>query len=119
MSMSEEIRHAAVRTKCGMTLLGKCHADCFMQGDKTGFKMSSRAEDQGFITSLGRFVGREEAADVALAAGQVAESVKILFSEDLWSEEYKGKFKYNPIDGYHNTDALAASVFGEIWKINR
>lgn len=44
-------------------------------------------EDQGFITSTGRFVGRREAAGIALGAGQVEEltaPASGLFSEDLW-----------------------------------
>jgi hypothetical protein len=46
-------------------------------------------DEQGFITSTGRFVGREEAAKIARAAGQIGEAKKThpqdeLFSEDLW-----------------------------------
>ena len=44
-----------------------------------------RAE-QGFLTSIGRFVGREEAGHIALATGQIA-ALKWpprLFTEDLW-----------------------------------
>ena len=42
---------------------------------------------QGFITSLGRFVNREEAAKIALESGQIGElkySKNKLFSEDLY-----------------------------------
>lgn len=39
---------------------------------------------QGFITSTGRFVTREEAALIAYNAGQIKEQVKRLFSEDLY-----------------------------------
>lgn len=46
---------------------------------------------QGFITSTGRYVGREEAMQLAIAAGQVdpknrksGSSSRDLFSEDLW-----------------------------------
>lgn len=99
--MAEEIRHAAVKTKCGMILLGKSHGDCFMQGDKTGMKMSSAYDDQGFMTSEGRFVERPEAAQIALAAGQISAATTILFSEDLWSKEYRGKFQYSHAEGYH------------------
>jgi hypothetical protein len=48
-------------------------------------------DEQGFTTSTGRFVGREEAMQIAVAAGQVdPKNRKIdtgspdLFSEDLW-----------------------------------
>jgi hypothetical protein len=39
---------------------------------------------QGFITSHGRFVTREEAAEIAYNSGQIKEQVKRLFSEDLY-----------------------------------
>lgn len=39
---------------------------------------------QGFITSHGRFVTREEAALIAYNAGQIREQVKRLFSEELY-----------------------------------
>lgn len=43
-------------------------------------------EDQGFLTSTGRFVGRIEAADIARLAGQIAKLSwpPFLYSEDLW-----------------------------------
>lgn len=46
-------------------------------------------EDQGFITSTGRYVEREEALKIALASGQPmidhpSRHAKWLFSEDLW-----------------------------------
>lgn len=41
--------------------------------------------EQGFITSAGRFVNREEAMSIAVEAGQVdATRTGYLFSEDLW-----------------------------------
>ncbi len=46
-------------------------------------------EDQGFLTSTGRFVGREEALLITIAAGQQlidhpSRHPTQLFSEDLW-----------------------------------
>jgi hypothetical protein len=46
-------------------------------------------EDQGFLTSTGRYVGREEGLQVALASGQPmidhpSRHATLLFSEDLW-----------------------------------
>lgn len=43
-------------------------------------------ENQGFLTSEGVYVGREEAAKIAIAAGQITKTNwgKHLFSEDLW-----------------------------------
>lgn len=45
--------------------------------------------DQGFITSTGRFVEREEALQIAIASGQPmidhpSRHARLLFSEDLW-----------------------------------
>lgn len=40
--------------------------------------------DQGFLTSLGRYVDRQEAAGLARAAGQTVSQRQQLFSEDLW-----------------------------------
>lgn len=39
---------------------------------------------QGFVTSTGRFVSREVAAQIAFAAGQVSRKKRALFSEDVW-----------------------------------
>lgn len=41
---------------------------------------------QGFLTDDGKFVGREEAAKIALASGQCAKlyAPPDLYSEDLW-----------------------------------
>lgn len=40
--------------------------------------------EDGFVTSTGRFVGRNEAAELARAAGQTKATGDILFSEDVW-----------------------------------
>jgi hypothetical protein len=45
------------------------------------------AGERGFVTSDGDFVGREEGAKIAIAAGQVPDTVSRLHSEDL--PEYK------------------------------
>ena len=42
------------------------------------------AHAQGFITSTGRFVEREEAAKIAHQQGQISTPKMALFSEDLW-----------------------------------
>jgi len=50
-------------------------------------KTMIKTTDQGFLTSAGRFVGREEAAQMAVAAGQIIKpkfQPTQLFSEDLW-----------------------------------
>ena len=44
---------------------------------------------QGFMTNLGRFVGREEAAKVALECGQITELISEpnLYSEDIFPKQ--------------------------------
>lgn len=39
---------------------------------------------QGFITSVGKFLDREEGAKYALEHGQIDKEKSMLFSEDLW-----------------------------------
>jgi len=40
--------------------------------------------EHGFVTNLGRFVDRMEAAKIAYAAGQISRDNGFLVSEDLW-----------------------------------
>jgi hypothetical protein len=97
----ELVKHAAVKAENGMILFGKCHADCFFQGRNTGIVMSSKSSDQGFITSYGRYVSREEAAKIAVNAKQVRPIIAVLMSEDLWFAELGGQFDYDYIQGYY------------------
>lgn len=60
------------------------HHNLFIAYDRLG-----APDESGFLTSTGRFVGREEALQIAVAAGQPlidhpSRSSKLLFSEDLW-----------------------------------
>lgn len=43
-----------------------------------------RGRHQGFLTSRGRFVDRKEAAQIAVAAGQVDAGITTLMSEHLY-----------------------------------
>ena len=100
--MKEVIKHAAVKSVDGWIFFGKCHADCFHKAHHLGIRMSQKTDDQGFLTSFGRYVPRGEAARIAHEAGQVADDCGgLLFSEDLWSKEYNGKFNYCEIKGYY------------------
>lgn len=46
---------------------------------------------QGFMTSMGRFVNRKEAAEIAYNCGQITDEKKVsLFSEDIFpNQAYK------------------------------
>jgi hypothetical protein len=99
----EHIKHAAVKSETGFfILLGKCHADCFWQGRNIGLKMSKKSEDQGFMTSKGRYVSRMVAARIAKKAGQLKKDdkrkVKYLLSEDIWYQTER--FVYTQQLGY-------------------
>ena len=53
--------------------------------EEPGVKYVGSDSVQGFITSEGRFVDRQEAFAIAANAGQIIiQSNHILFSEDLW-----------------------------------
>jgi hypothetical protein len=65
--------------------IGRRHCDIF---DRCYDMVERNPYSQGFYTSHGRFVSREEAYKIALGAGQIKEKetsfVGILFSEDLY-----------------------------------
>jgi hypothetical protein len=53
--------------------------------ETTGIRPIPHARStQGFLTSDGRFVTRQEAAKIAALAGQTADRFEALYSEDLW-----------------------------------
>ena len=62
--------------------IGKRHNDIMARFGKTCLDVT----EQGFYTSWGRFVSREETLQIAKNAGQVTETISetMLFSEDLY-----------------------------------
>ena len=63
------------------------HHDLFRFGRKAGHGDDTLDSVQGFLTSQGVFLGREEALVVAQAAGQLVQKthpLDKLYSEDLW-----------------------------------
>lgn len=97
----ERILHAAVKSKDGsLTFFGKCHADCFYKGQAMGVRMSSKAIDQGFLSNKGNYHSRDMAAKIAFEQGQIDKPASFLFSEDLWSPMYNGKYYHDEIKGY-------------------
>lgn len=84
------IKRLVPREKCNyhendihLIEIGYRHHDIFVR-----FKdeVSRKPEDQGFYTSKGRFVGREEACKIAKMAGQIEvdDEKTVLYSEDLY-----------------------------------
>lgn len=78
--MAERIKLAAVRYN-GKVYTGKAH-DLIKQEIASAAGRPVWGE-QGFITDKDRFVNREEAAEIAFAAGQTVKREEILFSEDI------------------------------------
>ena len=79
---------AAVKTKGGYPIRGHRHADCFGTIKDMG-ESPDVIHGQGFITSTGRFVTREEGYELHMKAGipSIARGGyrgKRLFSEDLY-----------------------------------
>jgi hypothetical protein len=79
----------------GLVVLGHRHGQCmWTMSCLTGLRSVECGPDavgdheQGFLTSLNRFVGREEALEIALKENQVKDLREIrgnrLFSEDLY-----------------------------------
>jgi len=101
--LGERILHAAIKSESGWIIFGKSHTDCFYKAYWLNIKTSIKGEDRGFLTNRGRFVGRKEAAKIALAASQIKNPTDILFSEELWSIEYGGMQSYCEIAGYKPT----------------
>lgn len=63
------------------------HGDIFITAGWMFRKVTVLPSHQGFLTSEGRFVGREEARQIAIDAGQCPGGpahARELFSEDLW-----------------------------------
>lgn len=77
----EFIRYAAVKVNTNI-FTGKNHHECFK-------KLKATDHQQGFLAdqySGSRFVGRKEALEIAVAAGQIIHKhppMNILLSEDL------------------------------------
>ena len=94
------IIHAAIieRKEPHKVFTGKHHAECFAK-----YKTINPQVIQGFVVDDGCFVTRKEAAAIAFKAGQIDKELKVgeeIFSEDFWSDIYRGKHNYNPEKGY-------------------
>jgi hypothetical protein len=86
--MRETITGVALFRKDGLVSLPKPHRHhhLFALIALLGIHDFQEKSAQGFVTSLGRFVDREEGLAVAILASQVKmnDRKRELFSEDLW-----------------------------------
>lgn len=79
---------AAIKTIGGKVIYGHRHDDCIQTAMKLGCK-NLHGATQGFVTSHGRFVGREEAMIIQQNSGVPSTAIggyrgDVLFSEDLY-----------------------------------
>lgn len=89
------IKYAAIKRSDGVIVTDKHHAECIK---KSPFGTCKAGSLQGFLTSDGRFVERDEAGKIAWEAGQLKSKPKKPFlSEHIWSD---GNCIYDPSEGY-------------------
>ncbi len=64
---------------------GDRHSDVFKTvGPTSSWPESTEDVDQGFWTSMARYVSRKRAGEIAFAAGQITKLTHCLMSEDVW-----------------------------------
>lgn len=73
------IKQAAILHN-GILYKGKRHREIIEANKQVNLKQGQ----EGFVTSSGMFVDREQAGKIAHAAGQIKKPKKKLISEDLW-----------------------------------
>lgn len=84
--------HQPLNIETGVVVCGLRHCNCFsIMGGlvKERQELGIHEREQGFLTSKNRFVGREEAAEIALAQDQFAndeEKEEVTKSHFLYSE---------------------------------
>ena len=102
--MKETIQHAAIKRSDGIISIGKMHSHII---HKSPYGTCKAGSEHGFVTSLGRFVLRPEAAYIACYSEQIPNAHYELLnhvgliSENLW--DYCG-FEYDPEIGYYKED---------------
>lgn len=92
---AEPPRRSYAYPATGLVFSAWRHGDCFTILEAWAERLSAEEREaigeeqlagrhQGFLTSKGRFVDREEAMMIAVAAGQTTGGKTDLFSEDLY-----------------------------------
>ena len=77
---------AAVKTDDGQIIRGHRHHDALWAAETLGLR-SGRQDQQGFITSINRFVGRKEAREIQEAAGIPSADKDGYHFDELYSED--------------------------------
>lgn len=92
---AEPPRRSYAYPATGLLFCGWRHADCFLPLEAWARRLTVEerttigdeqlaGRHQGFLTSLGRFVDRQEGMTIARRAGQTDSEKSGLFSEDLY-----------------------------------
>ena len=76
------IKEAAI-LKDGVVYAGRRHSDIIIKHYPLVGKFGC-GEIQGFVDDKGKFLNRQEAANVAFLCGQTMENKQTLYSEDLY-----------------------------------
>lgn len=73
-----------INISSGYVVCGWRHHNCINIHFQLTNKPTRSDSRQGFLTNKNRFVGRNEAAEIAYESGQTKTLLKILYSEDVW-----------------------------------
>lgn len=88
--LTERIDEAAIKAG-GQVFTGATHADAYgLARQALGDKVPVEDAD-GFVTSAGRYVGREEAKEIADLAGQIPQGRKLASGDRLVAEDFGGE----------------------------
>jgi hypothetical protein len=115
-AVTEKISHAAIVRSDGILEIAKCHPEIIGRCPYGTCKAGSK---QGFVTSLGRYVDRKEALQIAIDADQINKDMDTirqsgLISENIWADT---DHKYDTEKGYYIPDPIRrelAYVLGQI-----
>ena len=89
-SLPQKIKSPAYMDRNGKIFLGRNHAE-IMQSQPFGYFKNTKGNEgnvSGFVTEDDRFVEREEAAEIAWAAGQTKKKYRQLYSEYVIGYKY-------------------------------
>jgi hypothetical protein len=82
--------HTPTNIELGYVICGFRHSNCIsifalknFPYDKESMELK-KTSIQGFLTNQNRFVGREEASQIAFDSGQIKQHVISLYSEDIY-----------------------------------
>lgn len=105
MNIDFHIAHAAIKRLDGVTAIGRSHAEIRSASPEGSCKV--HYENEGFMTSKGRFLNRPSALWVAYEAGQLSMEfieeapTAYLLSDYLWKDN---GFLYDEEKGYYKKE---------------